>query len=352
MKTPKLKMLATHVICWAIFILYELTTVSIVKGKLVSLGAALVYYPVYIALFYVNAGIVLQLCFRGRSKVLLFLLLSIAEIGCALFMKCFFDHIFFHFVIPWGNHPALIKYLFVAGWRDLYFVALSSAFWLVRRLFLYREEVSAMEKRRLAASAEKVALERDIAEIKLASLQQQINPHFLFNTLNFVYSSVLKLSPAAADALARLSEIIRYGLESQLLSTRSALTLELEQIENLIELNRVRSERPVYIDFLHAGDSSSLSILPLVLLTFTENIFKHGDLADPARSARISASVDSGQMLKFQTWNLKKNPGIYNDSGTGMTNTVKRLEYAYPGKYQLQVNDGADDYELTLTVAL
>lgn len=352
-KDPRLKEFAAHVICWIMFILYEITAVSIVNGTFAHMGTTLAYYPVYIALFYTNAVVVLPICFAGKPKLLLFFLLVTAVIGAALFFKYQLDHLFLHFRMPWSDRATLIKYLFLSGWRDLYFVALSSVFWIVKRLFRYQEEVSAAEKRRLGESAEKARLERDIAEIRFAGLQQQINPHFLFNTLNFVYSSVLKLSPAAADALGRLSEIIRYGFRSQSLSASSTLALEVEQIENLIELNRVRSDRPVYIEFHHVGDNSSLRILPLVLLTFAENIFKHGDLSDPQRPAKIWASVDSGHTLRFQVWNLKRAPANHNDvPATGMINTIKRLEYAYPGKYQLQVDDGADDYELTLIVAL
>ena len=353
MKTPKLKRVAPHVICWMIFILYEVTTVFILNGNFAYLGTALAYYPIYIALFYTNAIVVLPLCFGRNSKVLLFLLVSVAEIGFAVLLKYQLDRLFLHFSMPWDNHAALIKYIFVSSWRAFYFWVLSGAFWLVRRLFMYRQAVDAAEKRHLVESAEKATLERDIAEIRFASLQQQINPHFLFNTLNFVYSSVLKLSPVAADALARLSEVMRYGLRSQSLSARMSLEAEMEQIENLIELNRVRLDHPEYINYEFTGNSGALSILPLVLLTFAENLFKHGDLSDPARPAEIRAAVDSQGVLRFQTWNVKKSPGRHDDAPrTGMANTIRRLDHAYAGKYQLEVDSSGQTYKLTLILAL
>lgn len=351
-KNRKWKVFIGHVFCWILFVLYEISAVSILNGAFAHIGITLAYYPLYICLFYINAMVALPACFEGRRKVLLYLVFVSAETALALVVKYQLDHLFLNFSMPWHDRAALTKYLLVSGWRDLYFIAFSSVFWLVRRLFIYREKATAAEKRRLAESAEKSALERDIAEIRLANLQQQINPHFLFNTLNFVYSSVLKLSPAAADALGRLSEIIRYGFRSQSLVARSTLALEIEQIENLIELHRLRADRPVYAKCSFAGDGSA-AVLPLVLLTFAENVFKHGDLSDPANPAKISASVDQEHLLRFETWNLKRTPAPGGDtSGTGMTNTIRRLEHAYPGKYQLRVDNSNNHYHLTLIVAL
>jgi sensor histidine kinase YesM len=259
------------------------------------------------------------------------------ELAICIFIKYSLDRILINFRLPWDNPSVLHRYLFLGCWRALWFIGLATVYWLIRRMFEEAEQ--------------RGRLETSMADLRFANLQQQINPHFLFNTLNFVYNAVLKTSAPAANALGRLSEMIRYGLSSHSLSSLVPLTLEIEQIENLIELNRLRFNNQLHVSYQFEGVTEKPIILPMVLLTFTENLFKHGDLSDPANPATIHISVKEGTML-FTTWDRKKRIRDSRDNGTGIVNSVKRLEHTYGKKYTLEISDNPADFTLSLRIAL
>ncbi|WP_020598132.1 sensor histidine kinase [Spirosoma panaciterrae] len=200
-----------------------------------------------------------------------------------------------------------------------------------------------------------VTVERDKFELELSFLKAQVNPHFLFNTLNSIYADIFDTNEKAADLVLRLSELMRYNLyETD--SPKIALDKELAYIQNYLDLERNRlSDQYVVIDYKQSGNSSIFQITPLLLIAFVENAFKHGikGTTEPAY-VQVRTSLLEDQLI-FQVENsipLKRPLGEPDkkSGGIGLDNIRRRLEALYKGNYELITNIAATTYTVTLKI--
>lgn len=345
---------ALHLLVWTLFIAYELVYLYFYSGKWRHIGNDLVFYATHIGLFYFHAWFVLPYALEKSKKPYLMLpLLVVAEMSIYLLLKYALTYWLEGLRLDTQN-PAQVKtYFALSIWRGLYFLPFSTAYWLIHRLFVYKTAVNRAEKEQLIILKDKAELERNLAVVQNAYLQHQINPHFLFNTLSFVYSTVYKISPVASECILHLSDIMRYSLRSFDAGAEGRLTEEVEQIRKLIAINRMRYHYPLSIEAELPDVPGDLKIIPLVLLTFCENVFKHGDLTGHSRPAAIFLSVTPGRLLNFTTRDAPKRQGISAGIGSiGIQNAVKRLEYAYGKNYGLDITDTAELYQLDLWIQL
>jgi hypothetical protein len=173
-------------------------------------------------------------------------------------------------------------------------------------------------------------------------LKAQINPHFLFNTLNSIYSLALTRSDRVAEAIVKLSGIMRYTI-SESNMPHVWLTCEVNYIRNYIELQKLRLTDEIKMSFEVDGDTDGLEIAPFLLIPFVENAFKYGVNAEHECDIRIRISI-SKDILNLYVSNKKVFIRADRDSGTGIgiETTKKRLDLLYPGKYSLKVTDEAD----------
>jgi len=183
-----------------------------------------------------------------------------------------------------------------------------------------------------------------------AYLKSQINPHFLLNTLNFLYNSVSKLSGEIAESVLLLSDIMRYALTNADEDGKVWLELEIENIISFIKLNQARFNQRLNINMEVTGSTEGLRIIPLVLITFTENVFKYGDLLNGNYPVKISVNINNGT-LTFITQNAKrKKVHQYGSHGIGIENVKSRLAMYY--QYELIIEDSETEYKSTLKVKL
>ncbi|MEZ2338815.1 sensor histidine kinase [Mucilaginibacter sp. RCC_168] len=205
-------------------------------------------------------------------------------------------------------------------------------------------------KKALAEKAH-AELQYQFSSAQNAFLKQQINPHLLFNSLNAIYSTVYQSSPKESKAVLLLSEIIRYSFEEPGTDGRVSLDNELAQLQNLIELNSYRFDYPMSIDLSIHGDPKKYTIIPLILITLTENMFKHGDLRFSPRS--INIEIDDKGRMAFTTVNIPRRIKESNENThIGLANTRLRLDYAYPNNYTLNLTETEKLFILELTVNL
>lgn len=187
---------------------------------------------------------------------------------------------------------------------------------------------------------------------QLSYLTSQINPHFLFNTLNSIYGLTIVKAPQAAEMVGKLSEIMRYSLHSSR-KERVPLSEEIDYIKNYIELQKIRLDENVTLDEVIDDESYGLEIAPLVLIPFIENAFKYGVNAEQNSNIKIQIKTrpDSVKLTVFNnkvevdSQNLKK-------SGLGIENTRKRLDLMYPEKYTLECLENEYEYMVTLDLNL
>jgi LytS/YehU family sensor histidine kinase len=188
----------------------------------------------------------------------------------------------------------------------------------------------------IQSQKQKDELEKQSQQAEIALLRSQINPHFLFNTLNNLYSLVYRKSDEAPGALMRLSDILRYMLyESN--TEKVNLEKEITYIKSYIELQQLRINTPNFISFNLEGCPQNKLIPPMLLITFIENAFKHGSKGVEAPGIIINIDCSKGQLLFEVTNYLQESEAVSKDpqKGIGMQNVKRRLELTYPGKYEL-----------------
>lgn len=197
-------------------------------------------------------------------------------------------------------------------------------------------------------------IEEEKNKMELRVLKNQLNPHFLFNTLNNLYSFVVTKSPKAPEMVLQLSGILDYALyKSQ--QKFVSLTEEIQAIGNFIALEQTR-----YGDRLSVGFDtevkSDLQISPLLLLSIVENAFKHGASGDiEVPKIKIDLKEQNDEIL-FNVWNTKAaNQGELNDNykkGIGLSNIRRQLDLTYPDRHQLTITDEAGTFNLSLIIRL
>jgi len=208
----------------------------------------------------------------------------------------------------------------------------------------------------LKIQSEKNELVAKNMETELQSLKNQINPHFLFNTLNNLYALTLKKSELAPMIVLKLSDMMRYMLY-ECNEPEVFLEKEFQYIENYIEIEKIRHISDNQIS-LHFDPKLYLKKLaPLLLIPFVENSFKHGLQASLEKSyINIQAKLINGS-IEFKVTNSKPlpTPGLSlsgKTGGVGLANVKKRLELIYPDRFNLQIDDQADYFSVTLKVKL
>ncbi len=202
---------------------------------------------------------------------------------------------------------------------------------------------------RLNEHLKQVQKEKLIAEVSY--LKAQINPHFLFNTLNSLYALALRKSDEAPEAILKLSGMMRYVVtESN--HSKVALKKEFDYLNDYVALQKLRLPQDVKFDFKIEGDPTNLEIAPLILITYIENAFKYG--INPDENSEIAiyiTATDKGVELLVSNRIVVKNTEL-STSEEGQKNTRKRLEHTYPGKYNLKLQDNGDIYRVKLYIEL
>lgn len=237
--------------------------------------------------------------------------------------------------------PGLMLFAYVMS--TIFYIGLSL---LIAYLTHLRDE----RKQRKVLEAQKMQLEVEKSQANFNFLKAQINPHFLHNTLNFLYAKSLPYSSELSEGILTLSDIMRYALsEGNAKDGKAPLKDEIEHVRNVIKINQLRFSNNLNVKFDVEGVVNGASIIPFVLITLVENAFKHGDLKSTQHPIEISLVVDHSK-LSFYCRNKKKNGPKELSTGIGLDNIQKRLDLAYGKDYSLNVKDEADFYTTELTI--
>lgn len=191
-------------------------------------------------------------------------------------------------------------------------------------------------------------LEKEHIKSELAFLKSQINPHFLFNTLNDIYVLTYHQSPQAPDALLKLSELLRYMLKESD-GQFASLKKEIDYLENVIDLFKIGQKGLAFIDLKIEGDVGEHQIAPLILINFVENAFKHGVITNPEKPIQIKIDIDPTAM-RFLMSNQKNHDLKDKTGGIGLGNVKRRLELLYPNQHTLDIKDEIDTFTIELII--
>lgn len=200
----------------------------------------------------------------------------------------------------------------------------------------------------------KKEIENERLTSELRFLKAQINPHFLFNTLNNLYYLAFTQSPNTTEVIAKLSQMMRYMLYDSNHS-HVPLSKEIEYMQNYISLEKLRLSADVPILFEVHGNVDGAMITPLIFITFLENAFKHG-VSNTAQNAWVKVGIDiSGKACVYTVENSKitdSDKTVNDKSGIGLQNVKRRLDLSYPDNYELNVQDLPDRYVVELKMNL
>lgn len=272
--------------------------------------------------------------------------------------------------VIWVNHYILIPYLYDKRNYALYGIVLIGSIFLGSYLKAYPNWIGVYKmfffliyttgtgmaafflSRNIKFRRENDQKEKLQKEMELTYLKEQVNPHFLFNSLNSIYALARQQSPETPDLVMQLSELMRYQIES---AKKDIVLLkeELNFIENYLLLEEKRLSKRCKVEFQIEGDLSDLKIAPLVLITFIENAIKHG-----AQSTNEQSKIDITISIKNTTLHfcvVNSKPAIVPEvkrEGIGLENVKRRLNLLYPNSHLLAISDEVKVYRVKLSVDL
>ncbi|MBD2767262.1 histidine kinase [Hymenobacter sp. BT664] len=195
-------------------------------------------------------------------------------------------------------------------------------------------------------------LERTQAEQELQLLKAQVNPHFLFNTLNSIYALTLRDTGRAPDTILRLADLMRYMVATAA-QPEVGLAEELTYLDNYLTLERIRLNPSAEVVFRQQGDVTDVFLAPMLLLPFVENAFKHG-VETQVQNIRVEIDASwQGNELFFQVVNSKPaTPPPTKSTRTGLANVRKRLQLLYPDRHELTLTETEHEYRVHLWLKL
>jgi len=323
-------------VMWGIMFLVTFFSMLPMDGPGQSVIYAAMNISFYAIIVYGNINFLIRSFYeKGRivqyvaGSILFLVLAGIARAGLLLFV---YNRFFAEKPVPFDR-----KAMAYSIFTGLVVYVLSFIFRLALRYFTLKQQ------------ADEIIAQKSKAELDL--LKSQVQPHFLFNTLNNIYYEAYRESPRTALFIERLSEIMRYFVDE---SPRNVVTLgtEIQFLENYIALERIRIRHEVAITFTRQCNPVT-GIPPMLLMTFVENIFKHGiDKSITGNEVSISL-VQSEKHLVFQTTNLlHAHPTDSSTCGFGIKNLQKRLSLLFGNNFELKTWSAGKYYHAFLKIPI
>jgi sensor histidine kinase YesM len=304
------------------------------SGLSISTASVLVNGTTYAFLFYFNYFYITPYYAKRQKYGQLFLVLFAVFFSVLMFRE-FTDRFYYCGVIENGKTPSQLPTRIVVG---IVFIMVSIGFSALEQLSENQKRLFALEKTKL--------------ETELAFLKTQINPHFLFNTLNNIYSLAYLKDDLAAPMIAKLSDMLRYVLY-ECNEKRVPLNKEVDFLKNYVDMQAIKAESTLVTDFYAENVSETDLIAPLILINFVENAFKHTHW-DTHAYVNVNLEVTEDKTVIFEV-NNSKNDALLpkkQHQGIGIDNTKKQLEVNYPNRYSLKIEETDNNYLVLLKIKL
>jgi two-component system, LytTR family, sensor kinase len=243
------------------------------------------------------------------------------------------------------NNPNLLN--FEGNWKARIYDNVIPHFFLVLAGVAFKLMFDFVEMQKKMAE-----MAKEKAEAELSFLKSQINPHFLFNSLNSVYFLIDKENKEAREALHRFSEMLRYQLY-EAGGQKIPIEKEIGFLKDYVHLQKLRKNEHYKVELNASADVKGFSIEPLLLLSFVENAFKHiSHKQDAVNFVTIHLHRNNGQLL-FDVQNSKEEAvSTETAGGIGLQNVKRRLELLYADKYELSISNQPDIYTVNLKLTL
>ncbi len=348
----KLQKIKPHVVFWVVFVTYETAAAYFMSHKFSLFIDYFSYYSLNISLFYINAYLILHNAYNKKNFLLKAVLLGFAALIVYLGLRYLLHQLFTGSGIHTKAELGSLTHFFNAGiWRGLYFIGLSTAYVFSVSTIIHRKQISGLELQQLQNRLHQQKLEKNLLSSENAFLKAQVNPHFVFNSLNFIQNYVADYTEKGSELIIQLAEVMRYAFAEPAADGKVELSAEIEQLYNYQYLNQQRFNQPLYLDIQINGDTENIRIIPLVLISILENLFKYAELTDCNTPAKFCLNT-SGEGISLYVHNQKAKRSHVSSSGIGMSNMQKRLNQFYPNQYTLTIEQNAHQYKLDLNIAV
>ena len=296
-------------------------------------------FSLLIGFFYLNYLVLFPKLYFYKKYILYILSVSVCFwIVVYLPIQILPDH-FFRPVLPdvffqhgrRGPHPPREPFLFGRNYTILLFILSSFVAISIRT----NQHLQKIENEKLNA--------------ELLFLKAQINPHFLFNTLNSIYSLAIQKDDKTPEAIVQLSDLMRYILRDTKENLVS-LDKEVEYINNYIALQQARMGNTVKVTYTKEGAFYNKKIAPLFLISFIENAFKHG--LNPDENSEITIEIKLAEDKLHLYVKNKQVTSVNQEAGIGLQNTQERLKLLYPSAHSLNIKEEEGNYIVQLSISL
>ena len=333
--TPKFR--RQQALLWLFLYLMGFSFTSQIAGPWVALLRVSLSIPILALIFYANSWYFYPR-FYEKKQYVLYLLTYLGFVFLLAYLRNLLDTL----IVPDPNIPYKQSHPLRMGVAAFHFM---NSIGVGIMSYLYTQAMEAVRLRTLQKD-----LQNQQLEAELNFLKSQINPHFLFNTLNNIYTLAYIKSDAAPEMIAKLSELMRYMLyESDV--PQILLDQEIAFIRHYTDLYRLRTSDEQRLHFEVDGESALLMIEPLLFIPLVENSFKYCNLQKPDGRIRIHLQILPAALI-FSVQNRINQAERQNDrfGGIGLQNLRQRLNLLYPDRHELETKQQDDVYHATLTL--
>lgn len=341
-KKSQYKRIALHILFWVVILVVNLFLYSYSNGKYKKIFLALLttlpfdIIATYITLYYFIPKYLLN---RKYFKFSIYFILSvIVVVSVERFINLYIVYPYIYLEPIEKTPPFFSVGIFFLAINIYKIVILATVIKLIK--IWYQNQKLQHKLKNLNLNSE------------LAQLRNQINPHFLFNTLNNIDALISKDKEKASDAIIKLSEIMRYMLYEASLE-KVSLEKEINYLKSYINLQKLRFKDKNFVTCTYEGNFQGKLVVPMLFVSFIENAFKHG-LKKTNEPSIIIKLLANEQYVQFECINyISDNQHINKDKtgGIGMSNVIRRLELLYPDKHELRITTEKGVFKVSLKIA-
>lgn len=309
--------------------MYESGLTGIFAGRFGNMENYCVHYTLNISLFYFHYWMMRQFAIK-RRYMLAFILLFLGEIFLYILLLATLNHFFTNYNQATVDKLFGIDYKFVASavYRSIFFIIVSTGYWFLRQYLNERKKTEEIERDRLQLIVKKETAEKNLLLAQNAHLRMQVNPHFLFNTLAFIYRRIRKSDKLAGEVIMSLTSLMRYSIETSDDTEMVFLMQEINHVYDFVNILKTLKADDFNFETKLEGDLKDVKIIPILILTLIENMYKHGDLSNFDNCGLLTISLENGA-LRIETKNLISRKKKFISMKTGLSNLQKRIINCY-----------------------
>jgi hypothetical protein len=325
-----------QLLVWGTIFLVNFFSLLPMDGVLQSIIYTILNTFFYALIIYGNINFLFPRLYQ-KGQTALYILTSILLLAGIGFFKTWISELIYN---TW-----FAKKYYAVTWQNIVYVTVGCAVVFILS-FVFRIALAYFALKR---QAQQIQEQKSLVELNL--LKSQVQPHFLFNTLNNIYYEAFREAPRTALLIGRLSEIMRYFVDESP-KEKVSLAAEIQFLENYIALEQIRIRHGVGVVFLKECDTTHL-IPPMLLMTFVENIFKHGiDRAGTDNKVTLSLQ-EKEDCLIFETANDLQEPSpMASPKGFGLENLQRRLNLLYGHRARMHTSQSGSKFHAYLKIPL